>query len=76
MHCLSSRPIRSDALWRDRYAYGLLAAHVSQNLAAVAAIAAAAAVYVILALALGAVTADDLRHFKKGEKWVQRLHLR
>lgn len=59
-----------------RSAYGLLAAHVSQNLAAVAAIAAAAAVYVILALALGAVTADDLRHFKKGEKWVQRLHLR
>lgn len=59
-----------------RSAYGVLAAHVSQNLAAVAAIAAAAAVYVILALALGAVTADDLRHFKKGEKWAQRLHLR
>ena len=40
------------------------------------AIAAAAAVYAILALALGVVTAEDLRRLPKGEKWAQRLHLR
>ena len=57
-------------------AYTLLGRYLSQNLATLAAIAAAAAVYAVLALALGAVTRDDLRHFPKGEKWAQRLHLR
>ena len=41
-----------------------------------AAIAAAAAVYAVMALALGAVTADDLSHFKNGQKWAKRLGLR
>lgn len=40
------------------------------------AIAAAAAVYAVMALALGAVTADDLSHFKNGQKWAKRLGLR
>ena len=57
-------------------AYTLLGRYLSQNLATLAAIAAAAAIYAVLALALGAVTRDDLRHFPKGEKWAQRLHLR
>jgi len=39
-------------------------------------IAAAAAVYAVMALALGAVTADDLSHFKNGQKWAKRLGLR
>lgn len=59
-----------------RTSFTLLAKHVSQDLAALAAIALAALVYAILALALGAVTADDLRAFKKGEKWARRLGLR
>ena len=29
-----------------------------------------------LLLALGAVTADDLSHFKNGQKWAKRLGLR
>ena len=39
-------------------------------------IAAAALVYTVMALALGAVTAEDLRHLKISEKWVHRLGLR
>ena len=85
--CMKGRVDFFRCLWRPglctvvmalgaRSAYTLLGRYISQNLATVAAIAAAAAVYVILALALGAVTADDLRHFPKGEKWAQRLHLR
>ena len=30
----------------------------------------------VMALALGAVTADDLSHFKNGQKWAKRLGLR
>ena len=52
-----------------RSAFTLLGRYVSQNLAVAAAIAAAAAVYAVMALALGAVTADDLSHFKNGQKW-------
>ena len=57
-------------------AFTLLGRYVSQNLAVAAAIAAAAAVYAVMALALGAVTADDLSHFKNGQKWAKRLGLR
>ena len=85
--CMKGRVDFFRCLWRPglctvvmalgaRSAYTLLGRYFSQNLATAAAIAAAAAVYVILALALGAVTRDDLRHFPKGEKWAQRLHLR
>ena len=59
-----------------RSAFTLLGRYVSQNLAVGAAIAAAAAVYAVMALALGAVTADDLSHFKNGQKWAKRLGLR
>ena len=59
-----------------RSAFTLLGRYVSQNLAVAAAIAAAAAVYAVMALALGAVTADDLSHFKNGQKWAKRLGLR
>ena len=59
-----------------RSAFTLLGRCVSQNLAVAAAIAAAAAVYAVMALALGAVTADDLSHFKNGQKWAKRLGLR
>ena len=59
-----------------RSAFTLLGRYVSQNLAVAAAIAAAAAVYAVMALALGAVTADDLSHFENGQKWAKRLGLR
>lgn len=59
-----------------RATFNLLAGCVSRNAALLAAIALAAAVYVLLALALGAVTADDLRHLQNGEKWARKLHLR
>lgn len=59
-----------------RASFGLLAGCLSRNAALLAAIALAAAVYVLLALALGAVTADDLRHLRNGEKWARKLHLR
>ena len=85
--CMKGRVDFFRCLWRPglctvvmalaaRSAFTLLGRYVSQNLAVAAAIAAAAAVYAVLALALGAVTRDDLRHFPKGEKWAQRLHLR
>ena len=84
--CLKGRVDFFRCLWRPvlctavmalaaRSCYALLAARVSQNLAVLLAIAAAAAVYAILALALGVVTAEDLRRLPKGEKWAQRLHL-
>ena len=85
--CMKGRVDFFRCLWRPglctvvmalaaRSAFTLLGRYVSQNLAVAAAIAAAAAVYAVMALALGAVTRDDLRHFPKGEKWAQRLHLR
>ena len=85
--CLKGRVDFFRCLWRPglctvvmalgaRSAYTLLQSRISQNLATIAAIAAAAAVYVILALALGAVTSDDLKHLPKGEKWARRLHIR
>ena len=60
----------------SRPCFTLLSAHISQNLATLVTIAAAALVYTVLALALGAVTAEDLRHLKISEKWVHRLGLR
>ena len=85
--CLGGRVDFFRCLWRPalctavmalaaRSCYALLAARLTQRPAAVLAIAAAAAVYALLALALGAVTAEDVKHLPKGEKWVQRLHLR
>ena len=85
--CLAGRVDFFRCLWRPglcavvmalaaRSVYALLAAQLSARAATVAAIALAAAVYAVLAPAVGAVTTEDLKHFKKGEKWAQRLHLR
>ena len=85
--CLVGRVDFFRCLWRPglcavvmalaaRSVYALLAAQLSARAATVAAIALAAAVYAVLAPAVGAVTTEDLKHFKKGEKWAQRLHLR
>ena len=85
--CMGGRVDFFRCLWRPalctavmalaaRSGYELLAAWFSQRIAAILAIAAAALVYAVLALALGAVTAEDLKHFQKGEKWARRLHLR
>lgn len=59
-----------------RSSYSLLTGCLSRNAALLAAIALAVMVYVLLALALGAVTADDLRYLRNGEKWARKLHLR
>ena len=40
------------------------------------AVLLAAVVYVVLALAIGAVTRQDLQTLPKGEKLADRLHLR
>ena len=85
--CLNGQVDFFRCLWRPalcaavmalgaRSAFSLLSGHVSQNLATVTAIALAVLVYAVLALALGAVTSDDLKHFPNGQKWAQRLHLR
>lgn len=50
-----------------RPAFRLLAACVSPHLATLLTIAASAAVYAVLALALGAITTEDLRRLKKEE---------
>ncbi len=85
--CLNGQVDFFRCLWRPalcaavmalgaRSVFSLLSGHVSQNLATVTAIALAVLVYAVLALALGAVTSDDLKHFPNGQKWAQRLHLR
>ena len=85
--CLNGQVDFFRCLWRPalcaavmalgaRSVFSLLSGHISQNLATVTAIALAVVVYAVLALALGAVTSDDLKHFPNGEKWAQRLHLR
>lgn len=85
--CLRGRVDYFRCLWRPalcagvmalgtRSAYTLLSGHISQNLATMAAVAIGAVIYAVLALALGAVTAEDLSALPKGQKWAQRLHLR
>jgi len=59
-----------------RGCYMLLYLRISQNLATIAAVIVGAGIYGLLALSLGAVTAEDLRALPKGEKWAKRLHLR
>lgn len=59
-----------------RGTYGLLSAHISPNGAVLLTIALSAVVYVILALALGVVTMEDVKHVPKLEKWARRLHFR
>ena len=69
--CLRGRVDYFRCLWRPalcagvmalgtRSAYTLLSGHISQNLATMAAVAIGAVIYAVLALALGAVTAEDL----------------
>ena len=85
--CLRGRVDSFRSLWRPalcagvmalgtRSAYTLLSGHISQNLATMAAVAIGAVIYAVLALALGAVTAEDLSALPKGQKWAKRLHLR
>lgn len=59
-----------------RSGYGLLCRLLSQRWAVLPAVAIAAAVYVLLALATGAVTRSDVLALPKGEKIAEFLHLR
>ncbi len=56
--------------------YGLCCRALSERWAVLPAVAAAAAVYALLALATGAVTRQDILALPKGEKLAERLHLR
>lgn len=85
--CVPGRVDLLRCLWRPvvcaavmalcaRGSYGLISTHISSNGAVLLAIALSAAVYVLLALALGAVTAEDVKHIPGGGKWARRLHFR
>ena len=85
--CTGGRTDLFRCLWRPalcaavmalavRPCFHLFSRHMSGNLATAAAIAAAAVVYVVMVLALGAVTTEDLRHLRIGEKWAKKLRLR
>ena len=59
-----------------RSGYGLFCRLLSERWAVLPAVLLAAAVYAVLALAIGAVTRQDLQALPKGEKLADRLHLR
>ena len=59
-----------------RSGYGLFCRFLPERWAVLPAVLLAAVVYVVLALAIGAVTRQDLQTLPKGEKLADRLHLR
>ena len=59
-----------------RSGYGLFCRLLPERWAVLPAVLLAAVVYVVLALAIGAVTRQDLQTLPKGEKLADRLHLR
>ena len=59
-----------------RSGYGLFCRLLPGRWAVLPAVLLAAVVYVVLALAIGAVTRQDLQTLPKGEKLADRLHLR
>lgn len=59
-----------------RSGYGLFYRLLPERWAVLPAVLLAAVVYVVLALAIGAVTRQDLQTLPKGEKLADRLHLR
>ena len=59
-----------------RSGYGLFCRLLPERWAVLPAVLLAAVVYVVLALAIGAVTRQDLQALPKGEKLADRLHLR
>ena len=59
-----------------RSGYGLFCRLLPESWAVLPAVLLAAVVYVVLALAIGAVTRQDLQTLPKGEKLADRLHLR
>ena len=75
---LFARPVLVTAVMAlaARSGYGLFCRVLPERWAVLPAIAVAAAVYVILALAVGAVTRTDVVTLPKGEKIADFLHLR
>lgn len=59
-----------------RSGYGLFCRLLPERWAVLPAVLLATVVYVVLALAIGAVTRQDLQTLPKGEKLADRLHLR
>ena len=59
-----------------RSGYGLFCRLLPERWAVLPAVLLAAVVYVVLALAIGAVTRQDLQTLPKGEKLADRLHVR
>mgnify|MGYP000896721516 CR=1 FL=1 len=59
-----------------RSGYGVFCRLLPESWAVLPAVLLAAVVYVVLALAIGAVTRQDLQTLPKGEKLADRLHLR
>ena len=59
-----------------RSGYGLFCRLLPERWAVLPAVLLAAVVYVVLALAIGAVTRQDLQTLPRGEKLADRLHLR
>ena len=59
-----------------RSGYGLFCRLLPERWAVLPTVLLAAVVYVVLALAIGAVTRQDLQTLPKGEKLADRLHLR
>ena len=59
-----------------RSGYGLFCHLLPERWAVLPAVLLAAVVYVVLALAIGAVTRQDLQTLPKGEKLADRLDLR
>ena len=75
---LFARPLLLTAVMAlaARSGYGLFCRVLSERWAVLPAVLAAAAVYVVLALATGTVTRQDIVALPKGEKLADRLHLR